>query len=619
MLNILMVNTNWKMFFFNLEFIFKIYLGLLLFHIYIIDNATASANCRPAEYSSEEGCCPTCPPGMHVNRHCTEFRSTSCASCTEGTFQDGNNGREQCFSCKHCDAGLGLKVKKSCSSTSDAECEVLDGFFCSDSNGGGCRAAQRHTVCSPGQYIGQRGTADKDTECLPCTDGTFSIGTSTSCQYHTKCESVGLKLMRPGTDSTDSECGEHGPHAGLVAGIVITGVILALIIIAIILRKKRREKANQRRDKKRETQELETVPTPLRSTDGPEPTRDQQECTTTTPDGTMDVHHGDQSPGPAPPSSPTDNGSESVSVHQEDHQPVLIKRDSGASQSPLLSLVPPSPSRSSLLSLGPPSPSPSTPPQSGSPLPLPVHPPQSGSPLPLLVHPPQSGSPLPLPAPPPSLWVPPPPPGPPSSVWVPPPPPGPSPSVWVPPPPPGPPSSVWVPPPPPPPGPPPSVWVPPPPPGPPPSVWVPPPPPGPSPSLWVPPPPPGPPASVWIPPPPPGPPPSVWVPPPPPGPPPSVWVPPPPPGPPASVWIPPPPPGPPPSVWVPPPPPGPPPSVWVPPPPPGPPASVWVPPPPPGPPSSVWVPPPPPGPPSSVTLISQEPRSYRLCFIIEGL
>ena len=48
--------------------------------------------------------------------------------------------------------------------------------------------------------------------------------------------------MRPGTDSTDSECGEHGPEAGLVAGIVITGVILALIIIAIILRKKIRGK-----------------------------------------------------------------------------------------------------------------------------------------------------------------------------------------------------------------------------------------------------------------------------------------------------------------------------------------------------------------------------------------
>jgi hypothetical protein len=46
-----------------------------------------------------------CPTGMYVYRHCTEFTSTSCASCTEGTFQDGDNGREQCFSCKHCDPG----------------------------------------------------------------------------------------------------------------------------------------------------------------------------------------------------------------------------------------------------------------------------------------------------------------------------------------------------------------------------------------------------------------------------------------------------------------------------------------------------------------------------------
>ncbi|XP_030225327.1 uncharacterized protein LOC115553296 [Gadus morhua] len=74
----------------------------------------------------------------------------------------------------------------------------------------------------------------------------------------------------------------------------------------------------------------------------------------------MDDHHGDQSPGPARPSSPTHNGSVSVSVHQKDHQPVLIKRDSGASQSSLHSLGLPSTSRSTPLSLRPPSPSWST-------------------------------------------------------------------------------------------------------------------------------------------------------------------------------------------------------------------------------------------------------------------
>ncbi|CAL8279930.1 unnamed protein product [Boreogadus saida] len=258
-------------------------------------------------------CCPSCPPGHHVVKDCTERSITKCSRCPDGTFQAGYNEQKQCSNCTKCDAGLGLKVKKSCTPTSDAVCEVLDGFFCSDSNRGGCRAARRHTVCSPGQYIAQR--ADKDTECLPCTDGTFSNGTSSSCQNHTKCESVGPKLMKPGTDSTDSECGEHGPHAGLVTGLVmgfILGMALMGLIIAIILRKKIREKANQRRDKKSETQEEErdiTVTTPLRSTDGPEPTRDQQDPTTT-----MENHNGVQSP--ARPSSPSHNGS--VSVHQDD-------------------------------------------------------------------------------------------------------------------------------------------------------------------------------------------------------------------------------------------------------------------------------------------------------------
>ncbi|CAL8238912.1 unnamed protein product [Lota lota] len=152
------------MFISNSQFMLIIY--LVLFYLNVIGNDSASPNCRQAEYRVGDECCPACPAGMHVKRHCTESTSTSCAPCKEGTFQDGDNGREQCFSCKSCDAGLGLKVKKSCTSTSDALCEPLDGYFCSDSNRGGCMAAQRHTVCSPGQYISQRGTADKDTECL---------------------------------------------------------------------------------------------------------------------------------------------------------------------------------------------------------------------------------------------------------------------------------------------------------------------------------------------------------------------------------------------------------------------------------------------------------------------
>ncbi|KAK0147447.1 Tumor necrosis factor receptor superfamily member 14 [Merluccius polli] len=207
--------------------------------MYFIGNAFASANCHQAEYRVGEDCCPTCPAGWYVTKHCTEYVSTSCKPCKEGTYQDDDNGREQCYSCKDCNAGLGLKVKKVCTPTSDALCENLDGYFCIDYNRGGCILAQKHTVCSPGQYISQRGTADKDTECLQCANGTFSDGTSSSCKPHTICESVGRKQIQPGSDSTDSECGEHDVNTGLVA-VIITGLILVIIlaIILTVLRKK---------------------------------------------------------------------------------------------------------------------------------------------------------------------------------------------------------------------------------------------------------------------------------------------------------------------------------------------------------------------------------------------
>ncbi|KAK0154740.1 Tumor necrosis factor receptor superfamily member 14 [Merluccius polli] len=228
------------MMFFNVQFMFRIY--LVLFHMYFIGNAFASANCHQTEYRIGEDCCPACPAGMYVKQHCTEFTGTSCRPCPEGTYQDDINGGRPCKSCTNCNAGLGLKVKKVCTSTSDALCENLDGYFCIYYNRVGCIAAQRHMVCSPGQYISQRGTADKDTECIQCANGTFSDGTSSSCQPHTICESVGLKQIQPGSDSTDSECGGHYVYTGLVAGIT-TGLILVMLaiistIILTVLRQK---------------------------------------------------------------------------------------------------------------------------------------------------------------------------------------------------------------------------------------------------------------------------------------------------------------------------------------------------------------------------------------------
>ena len=51
---------------------------------------------------------------------------------------------------------------------------------------------------------------------------------------HFRCESVGLEPMKPGTNSTDSECGKHGAERGHVAGI-IPGVLLVMALIIIII------------------------------------------------------------------------------------------------------------------------------------------------------------------------------------------------------------------------------------------------------------------------------------------------------------------------------------------------------------------------------------------------
>ncbi|CAL8253835.1 unnamed protein product [Arctogadus glacialis] len=85
------------------------------------------------------------------------------------------------------------KVKKRCTPTSDAECEILDGFFCIVS-------------------------ADKDT---------FSKATL-SCQPHTICDS-GVQI-KPGTDSTDFTCIKY-----VAIGLIIIGCISFISVLGVLV------------------------------------------------------------------------------------------------------------------------------------------------------------------------------------------------------------------------------------------------------------------------------------------------------------------------------------------------------------------------------------------------
>ncbi|XP_029975025.1 tumor necrosis factor receptor superfamily member 14-like [Salarias fasciatus] len=192
-----------------------------------------SFTCHPAEYEVDNECCPMCPAGTRVGVDCTELRSISCLPCMEGTFTEKPNGLKKCFSCTPCDQGSGLTVRKSCSATSDTVCEPLEGFLCVDSSDrNGCAAVRKHHSCEPGQYIHQKGTASSDTQCSPCSDGTFSDGNSTTCQQHTQCEELGLLQTTAGNTSADAQCEEEN-LSGTVKAVSVGLVLVVLLILSV--------------------------------------------------------------------------------------------------------------------------------------------------------------------------------------------------------------------------------------------------------------------------------------------------------------------------------------------------------------------------------------------------
>ncbi|KAK6308522.1 hypothetical protein J4Q44_G00217930 [Coregonus suidteri] len=118
-----------------------------------------------------------CSPGNRVHKHCTEFTSTSCVPCSDSTFLDEPNGLTACILCtNNCDPGFGLTVKQPCRPSSDTVCGTLEGFYCLDPTKDGCRAAQRHSSCKPGQYISHTGTTSTDTVCADCPEAYHVIG-----------------------------------------------------------------------------------------------------------------------------------------------------------------------------------------------------------------------------------------------------------------------------------------------------------------------------------------------------------------------------------------------------------------------------------------------------------
>ncbi|XP_076132721.1 tumor necrosis factor receptor superfamily member 14-like [Alosa pseudoharengus] len=209
----------------GLQFIF-----ILLMTVDLCDLVFSA--CGRAEYIIGEECCPMCGPGYYVHIHCAEYRSTTCVPCPQSTFTDEPNGFTSCRSCSVCDQSAGLRVKRACSSISDTLCEPLEGHYCTDPIKDGCRGAVEHTTCSPGQYIKQPGNASSDTVCSDCVDATYSNGSFTSCRLHTRCESLGRVLKKPGTHTADAECDLRRHHMVLLADLTLVCIVLVVLALS---------------------------------------------------------------------------------------------------------------------------------------------------------------------------------------------------------------------------------------------------------------------------------------------------------------------------------------------------------------------------------------------------
>uniref|UniRef100_A0A8B9GWY6 TNFR-Cys domain-containing protein n=1 Tax=Astyanax mexicanus TaxID=7994 RepID=A0A8B9GWY6_ASTMX len=177
---------------------------------------------------------------------CTEFTTTTCVPCSGSSYTSQPNNLLSCLPCLPCDHG---KVKTVCTRQSDAVCEPLEGFYCTDHRSGGCIQATEHSKCSPGEYIQQ-------------TEGTFSNGSLHTCQTHSQCEDQGLIVIKPGSNSSDAECGNKSSPAlisGVTAGLIVVAAAAAVAAVIIFFRriykniKKNSSRSLRERERERES------------------------------------------------------------------------------------------------------------------------------------------------------------------------------------------------------------------------------------------------------------------------------------------------------------------------------------------------------------------------------
>ncbi|XP_074537098.1 tumor necrosis factor receptor superfamily member 5-like [Halichoeres trimaculatus] len=254
-------------------------------------------DCQPGLWRR---CCPMCPSGYRLYDDCTRSYSTHCLPCPEGTFMDQLTYHRQCYNCTNCDgdvhssfhSGLPLVNNKLAAEVMPQELHAatmsLQSGTAPDLNPTEhiwdimsrsihqlhaapqtvqelvdalvqvweevpqetihhlIRSMPRcsaNKVDSKIQFSVFSGSSESDSECSPCSEGTFSDGTFTSCQNHTECDPSNQQLLRPGTGSQDAECGELEPdRTKEIISVSVGGAVVlfsAAVCVFIVYRLKK--------------------------------------------------------------------------------------------------------------------------------------------------------------------------------------------------------------------------------------------------------------------------------------------------------------------------------------------------------------------------------------------
>ena len=153
------------------------------------------------------------------------FESECIKSCPVGTW--GDKTTKRCRKCSVCEAGRTWQAK-SCSESADTECRAFancragtyrlrdgtptsdtecapcsSGTFSTSTNAATCKAWR---TCAPGTYEVAAPSAAVDRQCAPCPSGEFSDTTNArACRVATACE-PGTRVASAPTQTTDRVC-----------------------------------------------------------------------------------------------------------------------------------------------------------------------------------------------------------------------------------------------------------------------------------------------------------------------------------------------------------------------------------------------------------------------------